>query len=198
MQYRCRRLCRQSGHRTRCRRSAARRQPCRSDGPAGVRSAQDCRARRLRRKSWSSCHPWSDLWPGSQSPFCALAMAVDLDDGGIDHGIFHVGLIREGIEKPLENIGLAPVTEAPERRAPVAEIAGRSRHGLPVRTIHSTASMNRRLSLPLRPGSVGLPRQCGSIFAHWASVNTKRSIKSLIPSPNEDDSSQFQSTGVVI
>ena len=30
-----------------------------------------------------------------------------------------------------------------------------------------------RLSLPLRPGSVGLPRQCGSIFAHWASVSTK-------------------------
>ena len=56
---------------------------------------------------------------------------------------------------------------------------GRSRHGLPVRTIQSTASMNRRLSLPLRPGSVGLPRQCGSIFAHWASVSTNRSIRSL-------------------
>src|SRR6188768_1610134 len=39
--------------------------------------------------------------------------------------------------------------------------AGRSRHGLPVRTIQSTASMNRRLSPPLRPGSIGLPRQCG-------------------------------------
>lgn len=33
--------------------------------------------------------------------------------------------------------------------------------------------------LPLRPGSVDLPRQCGSIFAHWASVSTKRSIRSL-------------------
>src|SRR3546814_1857485 len=30
--------------------------------------------------------------------------------------------------------------------------AGRSRHGLPVRAIHSTASTKRRLSLPLRPG----------------------------------------------
>src|ERR1043165_9688828 len=57
--------------------------------------------------------------------------------------------------------------------------AGRSRHGLPVRTIHSTASTKRRLSPPLRPGSVGLPRQCGSIFAHWASVSTNRSIRSL-------------------
>src|SRR5690606_14706278 len=53
--------------------------------------------------------------------------------------------------------------------------AGRSRHGLPVRTIQSTASTKRRLSFPLRPGSVGLPRQCGSIFAHWASVSTNRS-----------------------
>src|SRR3954451_20720574 len=34
---------------------------------------------------------------------------------------------------------------------------GRSRHGLPVRTIHSTASTNSRLSLPLRPGSRGFP-----------------------------------------
>jgi len=56
---------------------------------------------------------------------------------------------------------------------------GRSRQGLPVRTIHRTASTNSRLFLPLRPGSAGLPRQCGSILAHWASVKTNRSIKSL-------------------
>src|SRR5215218_6219123 len=56
---------------------------------------------------------------------------------------------------------------------------GRSRHGLPVRTIHSTASTKSRLSLPLRPGSDFFPRQCGSIFAHWASVSTYRSIASL-------------------
>ena len=56
---------------------------------------------------------------------------------------------------------------------------GRSRHGLPVRAIHNTASTNSRLSLPLRPGSLGLPRQSGSIFAHWASVKTNRSIQSL-------------------
>ena len=56
---------------------------------------------------------------------------------------------------------------------------GRSRHGLPVRTIYSTASTKRRLSAPLRPGSVGLPRQCHSIFAHWASVKTNRSIRRL-------------------
>src|SRR5262249_21282530 len=56
---------------------------------------------------------------------------------------------------------------------------GRSRQGLPVRAIHRTASTNRRLSSPLRPGSPRLPRQSGSIFAHWASVKTNRSIHSL-------------------
>src|SRR3954447_22991983 len=56
---------------------------------------------------------------------------------------------------------------------------GRSRHGLPVRTTHKTASTNKRLFLPLRPGSPGLPRQRGCIFAHWASVKMKRSIRSL-------------------
>src|SRR4051795_13442743 len=56
---------------------------------------------------------------------------------------------------------------------------GRSRHGLPVRTTHKTASTNRRLFLPLRPGSPGLPKQRGCIFAHWASVKMKRSIRSL-------------------
>src|SRR3984893_2178669 len=56
---------------------------------------------------------------------------------------------------------------------------GRSRHGLPVRAIHNTASTNRRLSSPLRPGSDFFPRQCGCIFAHWASFSTYRSIPSL-------------------
>ncbi|WP_246767424.1 hypothetical protein [Rhizobium leguminosarum] len=36
--------------------------------------------------------------------------------------------------------------------------------------------MKRRLLLPLRPGSDGLPWQCGSIFAHWASVSSSFSM----------------------
>src|SRR5271168_1370400 len=55
-------------------------------------------------------------------------------------------------------------------------IAGRSRQGLPVLAIHNTASRNNRPSPPVRPGSLALPRQCGSIFAHWASVKLKRSM----------------------
>lgn len=56
---------------------------------------------------------------------------------------------------------------------------GRSRHGLPVRAIQSTASTNRRLSVPDRPGSADFPKQCGSILAHWASVRQKRTIHPL-------------------
>ena len=38
--------------------------------------------------------------------------------------------------------------------------------GLPVRATHNTASTNRRSLRPLCPGSLVLPWQSGSIFAH--------------------------------
>ena len=57
---------------------------------------------------------------------------------------------------------------------------GRSRQGLPVRAFQRTASKNKRLSAPLRPGSVRLPKQWGSILDHWASVKTKRSKANLL------------------
>ncbi len=51
---------------------------------------------------------------------------------------------------------------------------GRSRHGAEVRTIQSTASMNRRLSFAVPPRSEALPQGCGSIKAHCWSFRTKR------------------------
>jgi hypothetical protein len=44
---------------------------------------------------------------------------MDLDDGGIDHGVFHVGLVRAGFEKPSEKIGFDPPRgeSDPSRRA---------------------------------------------------------------------------------
>src|SRR5512133_2015162 len=98
----------------------AARRPCRSGGRAGERSARDCPAHRSAPGSWWSCRPWSGLWPGSESPFCALSVAVDLDDGGINHGVFHVRLVAAGIEKPLEDIGFDPVAVALEGRVPLA------------------------------------------------------------------------------
>lgn len=61
----------------------------------------------------------------------------------------------------------------------IANITGRSCHKLPVRMSHRTASRRRRLSPPLRPMSLGLPRQCSFIFIHLVSASTKRSIQSL-------------------
>jgi hypothetical protein len=54
-------------------------------------------------------------------PLCALSVTMDLDDGGIDHGVFHVRLARAGLEKPQENVGFDPVAVALEDRVPVAE-----------------------------------------------------------------------------
>src|SRR3954471_116145 len=54
-------------------------------------------------------------------PFCALSVAVGLDDGGLHHGVFHVRLIRGGIEKPLENVGFHPVAIPLEDGVPAAE-----------------------------------------------------------------------------
>jgi hypothetical protein len=60
------------------------------------------------RGSWSSCPLWRGRWPGSESPFCALAVTMDLDDGGVDHGVLHVRLIRDCIEKLFEKHPLSP------------------------------------------------------------------------------------------
>lgn len=61
---------------------------------------------------------------------------------------------------------------------------GRSRHEQRVYAIHNTASMNSRLFRPLRPGSLGLSRQWGSISAYWESVSTERSIQGLNHKPS--------------
>jgi hypothetical protein len=52
--------------------------------------------------------------------------------------------------------------------------AGRSRHGAPARTSHSTASTNKRLSSPCRPLSPSLPGISGSMRCHCALVSARR------------------------
>lgn len=66
--------------------------------------------------------PLEGLWPGSESPFCALAVA---GDGGIDHGVSHVGLVRAGLRKPHEHVSLVPITVLLEDGVPVAEEGGK-------------------------------------------------------------------------
>src|SRR4051812_17412800 len=59
--------------------------------------------------------------PGAKSPFCALSVTMDLDDGGVDQGVFHVGLVRDGIEQPLPDARLHPIAEAGEDAVPVSK-----------------------------------------------------------------------------
>ena len=58
---------------------------------------------------------------GFQSPFCALAMTVNLDDGGIHHSVFHVWIVGHRVEQAFEHIGFQPIAEALEHRGPLAE-----------------------------------------------------------------------------
>ena len=56
------------------------------------------------------------------SPAFALCpVTMDLDDYGIDHGMFHVRLFRRCIEYPLENIGFHPIPIALEHPVSVAK-----------------------------------------------------------------------------
>src|SRR3546814_6074209 len=79
----------------------------------------------------------------------------------VDHGVFHVGLLRAGLENPNENIGFDPITVSLEDGVPVAEgarqvapRAARAHHPQhrfdeePV--VASAASRVRRLSQAMR------------------------------------------------
>src|SRR5271156_5371838 len=46
---------------------------------------------------------------------------MDLDDGGVDHGVFHVWRVGAGLKKPGENVRLDPVAVALEDSVPIAE-----------------------------------------------------------------------------
>ena len=63
----------------------------------------------------------SGLWPGFESPFCALAVTMHFHDHDIDHGVFHIWLAADGIKAFLPDIGLDSVTKAFENGVPFAE-----------------------------------------------------------------------------
>lgn len=69
---------------------------------------------------------------------------------------------------------------------------GKSRHGAPVRPIHNTASINKRLSRAVTPQSLAFPGSKGAIRAHCASRSTKRFI---IPTPS---ASWFNSLTLIV
>src|ERR1019366_10517762 len=100
---------------------AAPRRLCHGVFPATEQNGPDCRRRPGARESWPSGRPWTCPWPGPEAPFRALSVAVDLDDGGAGHGVFHAGFIRDGVGNTFENIGFHPVAESFEHRVPLAK-----------------------------------------------------------------------------
>ena len=61
--------------------------------------------------------------------------------------------------------------------------SGRSRQGRPVRTRHSTASRNSRLSFAVTPLSDALPGNNGATFSQTASLTTNRSRSTAATTP---------------
>ena len=100
-------------------------------------------------------------------------MLVGAHNGGIDDDVREVGVIGERRAQTLPHAGFRPAVEPPPDRVPAAE---RRWQGAPVRASHSTASTNRRLSLPVAPRSPAVPGTKVSIRCHCASVNVLRLI----------------------
>jgi hypothetical protein len=48
-------------------------------------------------------------------------MTMNFHDSRIDHGVFHIGRIRDGDEEALPHIRFHPVTKTRVERTPIAE-----------------------------------------------------------------------------
>ena len=80
-------------------------------------------------------------------------MAVNLDDGGVDHRVFHVRIVRHGVEHPLEHIGLHPVAKAFEDGVPLAE---GGRQIAPGATRARNPQDRLQKQSPIAPGAAGI------------------------------------------
>jgi hypothetical protein len=49
-------------------------------------------------------------------------VTVDFDDCRINHSVFHVGLLRDGVKYTFKNIGFDPMTEPFEDCVPVTKM----------------------------------------------------------------------------
>jgi hypothetical protein len=88
----------------------------------------------------------------------ASAVLVRLDDGSVDHRVFVVRIIGQGLEKTLPNPTRGPARKASVGILPAPEALRQSRQGAPERNFQITASTNRRLpSSLLRPTVPGRP-----------------------------------------
>ena len=71
-------------------------------------------------------------------------MLVGSYDGRVDHCVFIVRIVCQGLEKTLPNTAHRPAGQTLVRIAPAAKTFRKSRHGVPTRNFQITASLKRR------------------------------------------------------
>ena len=85
----------------------------------------------------------SGLWPGFE--FRARAVTVHFHGRGIGHGVLHIRRVADGIKEFLPDMALPPSRKRLKTVLHLPNSSGQSRQGLPVHTIHGTASANQAL-----------------------------------------------------
>ena len=99
-------------------------------------------------------------------------MAVNLDDGAVDHRHFHIGLFGQGIENTFKDPCNTPIPELAVDRVPLAELTGKI--------------------APLRPGSGNLEhalqKQTGiTARPTWIGLLAQTMRRDLAPLTIRDD-----------
>jgi hypothetical protein len=82
--------------------------------------------------------------------------------------VFHVGVVGDGVEQPYPNISHHPIAKAREDAIPVAN-GRRQIKPWTAGAADTQHGFNEQPIILAAAAGVGLPRQSGSIFAHWAS-----------------------------
>ena len=93
-------------------------------------------------------------------------MTVNRNNYRVYHGIFHVRVINNHLEYPLENIRLGLVIEPLEHSIPLAKIRWRISPGTTCSGLPEHNFKKKVIIHAPWPGFSGLPKQCGAIFSY--------------------------------
>ena len=89
---------------------------------------------------------------------------MDLHDGGVDHGVLHVWIVRHGVEKLLEHVSFHPVPEADVDRVPFAK----RRRQIPPGTARARDPQHRLHEQPvIRPAPSRVRRLSQTVRLHF-------------------------------
>ena len=115
-------------------------------------------------------------------------MLVGTHNGAVEEDFLEVGVARKLSKYRVPHLRPRPSGKAYVHTVQAPNSGGKSRHGLPVRAIHCTASTNSRLSAAVRPGSVALPGSNSAIRSYCSSLSINLGIQSF---PKRQDVNRF-------